>query len=101
MKSFMIKGRTNGQPIVGAGHVFREPPLILPHGGLGTFYNKEAIRKMVSPMICPDQAEEQGTSCANLQENRIGELDINQETRYLIYFTSSQLSNNFVCTRIG
>lgn len=74
----MIKGRTNGQPIVGAGRVFWEPPLILPHGGFGTFYNKEAIRNMVSPMICPDQAEEQGTSCANLQENRIGELDVYQ-----------------------
>ena len=75
----MTKGRT--QPIVGAGHVFSSKETSTfshPYGGFGTFYNKEAIKNMVSPMICPDQAKE-GTSCSNLQQNRIGELDVYQQ----------------------
>lgn len=77
----MTKGRVDGQPIVGAGHVFSSKETSTfphPYGGFGTFYNKEAIRSMVSPMICPDQAKD-GTPCSKLQHNRIGELDVYQQ----------------------
>lgn len=74
----MTKGRTDGQPIVGAGHVFSSKwnAIAHPYGGFGTFFNKEAIKSMVSP-ICTDQPKEE-TSCSNLHQNRIGELDVYQ-----------------------
>ncbi len=43
-------------------------------GGFGTFFGKEAIKRMTQPIYC-DEMRLSGT-CAILKQNRIGELDV-------------------------
>ena len=77
----MMKTSSKAKPFVGAGHVYSST-IPHPHGGFGTFFNREAIQNMVRPMFCPLQDEGSNrfeSACANLQQNRSGELDVFQQ----------------------
>ena len=74
-------------PFVGSGCVFKYG---FTFGGFGTFFNKAAIHQLTQPMYCNDSvssrqlpnhvvsSDSMASSCKNLQQNIIGELDVFQ-----------------------
>ena len=80
VKHFMTRmSRSSGQqPLVGAGKVWKGSVLYpFPHGGLGTFFNKEAIQNMVKPVFCPLKGY--GIACKNVQYDRLLETEVFRE----------------------
>jgi len=75
-----------GLPFIGSGCPYDlNIGFVFPFGGFGTFFNKAAIHQLTQPLYCYGNQQQQQTaenpdfialSCAYLQNNTIGELDV-------------------------
>ena len=73
-----------GQPLARAACVFEENsvniPFSFPYGGFGTFLNKEALQKMIKPIVCNEGDRNRDKRiCSSLKEDRIGETALFEE----------------------
>ncbi len=75
-----------GLPFIGSGCPYDlNIGFVFPFGGFGTFFNRAAIHQLTQPLYCYGNQQQQQTaenpdymalSCAYLQSNAIGELDV-------------------------
>ena len=67
----------DGHPFFGAGCVYdKNLGFDFAYGGYGTFINRAAILQLTQPIYCDDENAFNKLSCASLQRNTIGELDV-------------------------
>ena len=83
MKQLMHKSSDNAIPFVGAPCTFRKGEISFAFGGFGTFLNRASIERMAGPIFCDDECQQESPYmdlvCANLQQNRVGELELFRE----------------------
>jgi hypothetical protein len=90
-----------GLPFVGSSCVFSwRPDFTFGFGGFGTFFNRAAIQRLTRPLHCNDDASQRiedpsfnELTCAKLQQNTIGELDVfqNGDSVFDIFYKYSAL----------
>lgn len=97
MEPLMLQDSYKHRPFAGAMCTF-DNGFIFPFGGFGTFLNRAAIKNMIQPIFCDDQQggdEFMESVCANLQKNRIGELDVfaNGDSVFELFYKYSALKD--------
>jgi hypothetical protein len=72
------KGPRVGNPCAGRSFSVDGSPAGI--GGAGTFFNRAAIERLSEPLYCDNPTHESMSStCARLQDNRVGEQDVYQQ----------------------
>ncbi len=72
------KGPRVGNPCAGRSFSVDGSPAGI--GGAGTFFNRAAIERLSEPLYCDNPTHESmNSTCARLQDNRVGERDVYQQ----------------------